>query len=242
MTSRWSTSTRRAYVGWLTLAGARALPRVERQAAAAGRSSGPFDYENEIYTTSLWIAGRVHVVLRAPAGPARRAHDTAGAARRGRLQTSASCRPRRAACSSRSKTASFDAWIKHYRPDENSPNSSISYYTKGAVIGLLLDARIRAATTGAKSLDDVMRLALTRLLGRARSHRRRLPPARCTRSPARTSARGGRRSSRRRRSSTTTKPLEWLGLRFAPVDPPASVAEGRGGRGSARPPARTTAG
>ena len=41
--------------------------------------------------------------------------------------------------------ASFDAWIKYYRPDENSPNTSISYYTKGAVVAFLLDATIRQA-------------------------------------------------------------------------------------------------
>ena len=33
--------------------------------------------------------------------------------------------------------ASFDAWIKYYRPDENSANTSISYYTKGAVAAFL---------------------------------------------------------------------------------------------------------
>ena len=43
--------------------------------------------------------------------------------------------------------ASFDAWIKQYRPDDNTVNSTISYYTKGAVLGFVLDARIRAATT-----------------------------------------------------------------------------------------------
>jgi predicted metalloprotease with PDZ domain len=58
--------------------------------------------------------------------------------------------------------ASFDTWIKFYRPDENSVNTAISYYTKGAVAGFLLDARVRTATGGAKSLDDVMRLALAR--------------------------------------------------------------------------------
>jgi predicted metalloprotease with PDZ domain len=61
--------------------------------------------------------------------------------------------------------ASFDAWIKAYRSDENSINSAISYYTKGAVLGFVLDARIRAATKDAKSLDDVMRLAFTRYSG-----------------------------------------------------------------------------
>ncbi|HEX8422809.1 MAG TPA: PDZ domain-containing protein, partial [Pyrinomonadaceae bacterium] len=53
--------------------------------------------------------------------------------------------------------ASFDAWIKYYRPDENSLNSAISYYDKGAIVGLLLDLEIRRRSAGAKSLDDVMR-------------------------------------------------------------------------------------
>jgi predicted metalloprotease with PDZ domain len=55
--------------------------------------------------------------------------------------------------------ASLDAWIKLYRPDENSPNTAISYYTKGAVIAFLLDAKIRHVTAGARTLDDVMRAA-----------------------------------------------------------------------------------
>jgi len=53
--------------------------------------------------------------------------------------------------------ASFDAWIKYYRPDENSPNAQISYYLKGSLIGLALDLTIRSRTQGRKSLDDVMR-------------------------------------------------------------------------------------
>jgi predicted metalloprotease with PDZ domain len=52
--------------------------------------------------------------------------------------------------------ASFDAWIKYYRQDENSPNSLVSYYTKGAIVALLLDATIRQETAGAFSLDAVM--------------------------------------------------------------------------------------
>jgi predicted metalloprotease with PDZ domain len=54
--------------------------------------------------------------------------------------------------------SSFDAWIKYYRQDENAPNSVVSYYQKGALIGLALDLSIRAATQGRRSLDDVMRL------------------------------------------------------------------------------------
>src|SRR6185369_1254869 len=53
--------------------------------------------------------------------------------------------------------ASFNAWIKEYRPDENSVNSQISYYDKGELLGLLLDLEIRRSSDNARSLDDVMR-------------------------------------------------------------------------------------
>ncbi len=50
--------------------------------------------------------------------------------------------------------ASFDAWIKYYRPDENSPNATVSYYAKGALVALALDLLLRAAGS---SLDELMR-------------------------------------------------------------------------------------
>jgi predicted metalloprotease with PDZ domain len=53
--------------------------------------------------------------------------------------------------------ASFDAWIKYYRPDENSPNATVSYYGKGSLVAMCLDLSIREKTRGRKSLDDVMR-------------------------------------------------------------------------------------
>ncbi len=52
--------------------------------------------------------------------------------------------------------ASFDAWVKYYRPDENSPNSTISYYGKGALLALALDLSLRAAARPS-SLDALMR-------------------------------------------------------------------------------------
>lgn len=57
--------------------------------------------------------------------------------------------------------SSFDAWIKYYRQDENSPNAIVSYYQKGALVGLALDLTIREATRGKRSLDDVMRALWT---------------------------------------------------------------------------------
>ena len=51
--------------------------------------------------------------------------------------------------------ASFDAWTKFYRQDENTPNATVSYYTKGALVALCLDLTLRSE--GPVSLDDVMR-------------------------------------------------------------------------------------
>ena len=51
--------------------------------------------------------------------------------------------------------ASFDAWTKYYRPDENTPNATVNYYTKGALVALALDLSLRAEGRG--TLDDVMR-------------------------------------------------------------------------------------
>jgi predicted metalloprotease with PDZ domain len=53
--------------------------------------------------------------------------------------------------------SSFDAWIKYYRQDENSPNAIVSYYDKGALVALCLDLTLRIKTEGRVSLDDVMR-------------------------------------------------------------------------------------
>ena len=54
--------------------------------------------------------------------------------------------------------SSFDAWVKYYRQDENSPNAIVSYYKKGSLVALCLDLFIRRKSRGKASLDDVMRL------------------------------------------------------------------------------------
>jgi predicted metalloprotease with PDZ domain len=54
--------------------------------------------------------------------------------------------------------ASFDAWIKYYRGDENTPNATVSYYAKGALVALAFDLTLRL--TGKGSLDEVMRALL----------------------------------------------------------------------------------
>jgi predicted metalloprotease with PDZ domain len=51
--------------------------------------------------------------------------------------------------------ASFDAWVKYYRQDENTANATVSYYTKGALVALCFDLTLRAE--GRTNLDEVMR-------------------------------------------------------------------------------------
>lgn len=125
---------------------------------------GPFDYERENYTTGLWIA-EGFTTYYGPLAPKR-----AGLFSRDvflRL-LSAEIRDLQSTPGRFEQpvhSSSYDAWIKHYRPDENSKNTSISYYTKGAVIAWLLDAKIRKATGGRKSLDTAMRVAFDRFGG-----------------------------------------------------------------------------
>ena len=59
--------------------------------------------------------------------------------------------------------SSFDAWVKYYRQDENTPNATVSYYTKGALVALCLDQTFRAE--GTTDLDEVMRSLFKRCKG-----------------------------------------------------------------------------
>jgi predicted metalloprotease with PDZ domain len=163
MASQWATATREKYVDWLSLASHEYfhLWNVKRLRPI---ELGPFDYERENYPRSLWISegltdyyGDLQLARAGLITRDEYLHAVSAAIRT--LQTT----PGRLV--QPVESASFDAWIKQYRPDENSINTSISYYTKGAVLGFVLDARVRAATNGAKSLDDVMRLAFTRFSG-----------------------------------------------------------------------------
>jgi predicted metalloprotease with PDZ domain len=53
--------------------------------------------------------------------------------------------------------ASFDAWIKAYRPTENSANTTMTYYSRGSMLAALLDAKIIAKYNGTKGLDHFLR-------------------------------------------------------------------------------------
>ena len=112
------------------------------------------------------------------------------------------------------EASSFDAWIKFYRRDENTPNTGTSYYVKGAVVAFLLDAKIRKATGGKKSLDDVMRLAYDALFGADAASR----PSSSAPSPQEVA--GIDLSAWFRKALETTEELDyaemldWFGLRF----------------------------
>ncbi|UYZ64217.1 M61 family metallopeptidase [Hymenobacter weizhouensis] len=118
---------------------------------------GPFDYDQENYTRMLWVSegGTEYfanlIVQRAGlltpdeylgdlSNVLSRVENTPG----NKVQSAAE--------------SSFDAWIKYYRPNENSPNTGISYYDKGELIGAVLDLLVIQETKGQKHLDDVMRL------------------------------------------------------------------------------------
>lgn len=160
---RNSTRTESAYHEWLGLA-AHEFFHAWNVKRLRPVELGPFDYENEVHTRSLWVAEGLsdyyswQLVSRGGLGSTSQALADVSAAIRA-LQTM----PGRLV--QPLEMASYDAWIKQYRPDENSRNVSISYYTKGSVVGLLLDAKIKRVTNGARGLDDVMRAAYARYSG-----------------------------------------------------------------------------
>ena len=117
---------------------------------------GPFDYNKENYTPLLWMmegfTGYYDTLLPIRAGliPVKRYFEVVGE-RIGKLRSVPGRHVRSL------EESSFDAWVKLYRPDENTGNSVVSYYLKGEMAAWLLDLTIRRETDGERSLDDVMR-------------------------------------------------------------------------------------
>jgi M61 glycyl aminopeptidase len=129
--------------------------------------------------------------------------------------------------------ASYDTWIKQYRADENTPNTTIDYYPKGAVIAFLLDARIRMASGGTKTLDDAMQAALQRY-GGAKGYTPQFYQVMAEVSGADLNGffTGAVESAE---ELQYTEALDYYGLRFRPVDPRTRV------HSSARSPVHRTA-
>jgi predicted metalloprotease with PDZ domain len=118
----------------------------------------PFDYAREQYTHLLWwfegATSYYEQVALARAGilsPARWLEAL------GEGLTSLARTPGAAKMSL--EEASLLAWVKHYRPDENTPNSAVSYYLKGELVAFALDLALRRA---GRSLDDLLRLLYAR--------------------------------------------------------------------------------
>ena len=160
---RWATRTRQSYLAWLELA-SHEIFHAWNGKRLRPVELGPFDYENENFTRSLWVVEGVtdyySELLVHRAGLSTQVEYLDAVSNKiEEVQTT----PGRNVQSA--ELASHDAWIKYYRPDENSLNSSVSYYSKGAVLAFVLDAKIRKATAGAKSLDDVMRAASQKFSG-----------------------------------------------------------------------------
>ena len=163
MISRWYYRDREKYVRWLGLA-SHEFFHTWNVRRLRPKSLVKYDYENEVYLRSLWIAEGITSY-----------YDDLQLARCGlisqkeylktvskQIETLQTTPGRNVQSLSDS---SHDTWIKLYRPNENSSNSQVSYYNKGAVAAFLLDGEIRSATDGRKSLDDVMRTLYERHVG-----------------------------------------------------------------------------
>lgn len=163
MISRWAMRGRDDYLGWLALASHEFFHtwNVKRLRPV---ELGPFDYEREAFTRSLWVAEGItsyydDLFVHRAGASSRDEYLKALSKNIERLQTTHGRKL------SALDESSYDAWIKLYRADENTGNTSISYYIKGAVVAFLLDVKIRKATGGARSLDDLMRAAAARYAG-----------------------------------------------------------------------------
>lgn len=226
MTNRFATRTRGAYLGFIsTLAheyfhnwNVKRLRPVEL---------GPFDYENENYVKTLWVAegftDYYADILNKRAGIETRDEYLNALSNQieqvqtipGRLVTPVNM-------------ASFDTWIKQYRPDENLANMSINYYPKGAVIAFLLDAKIRKATSGARSLDTGMQWAMQRYSGEKGYTPDQFYAVMSE--AAGTDLKGWfAKTAESTEELDYTEALDYYGLRFRPVDPRNAAAYIGGG-------------
>lgn len=153
--SRLSYSTEKGYKGFLSLVAHEYfhLWNVKRLRPEA---LGPFDYSNENYTRELWIAEGFtayydnlilcHTKAYTPEKYLEVLCEDLNIVSN---QPGAKVQP--------VTESSFDAWIKYYRPNENSKNTGISYYNKGAVLGAMLDLELLNATKGQTGLSEVMK-------------------------------------------------------------------------------------
>ena len=160
ISSRWSYREKSRYQRWLSLC-SHEFFHTWNVRRLRPKPLVKYDYENEAYTDGLWIAEGITSY-----------YQDLALMRAGLISKSKFMSGLSSEIESVQRTdgrkfqslrdSSFDTWIKFYRPDENSRNTRISYYAKGAVVAFLLDMKIRELTDNEKSLDDVMRKMFSR--------------------------------------------------------------------------------
>lgn len=116
----------------------------------------PVDYTKEQYTRALWFAEGVtstygsFTLVRSGIWSKDRFYEDLG-------EQITELEGRSANRWQSAEQSSLDAWLEKY-PLYNQPDFSVSYYTKGQVLGDLLDILIRDRTNNARSLDDLLRV------------------------------------------------------------------------------------
>ena len=155
MTGRRQMRDRDDYIKWLGIV-AHEFFHVWNVRNMRPAELSPYDYQHEQYTSQLWLAEGLTSyydnLLMSRAGLIKPEEYMELLAKDiHRLETTPGrlLRP--------VTEASIDSWIRHYQPNSNSVNSTISYYTKGAVIGFVLDTYLRKESNGRHDLDEVMR-------------------------------------------------------------------------------------
>jgi predicted metalloprotease with PDZ domain len=153
--NRWGYEQGRKYEGFLSLV-AHEYFHLWNVKRIRPITLGPFDYDSENYTNLLWLCegftSYYDELLLKRAGyynSEKYLHKLANTISRVENQPGNKVQP--------VTEASFHAWIKAYRPNENSKNTTISYYPKGALLANALDLIILENTNGEKNLDDVLR-------------------------------------------------------------------------------------
>lgn len=116
---------------------------------------GPFNYDEEVYTNQLWFFEGFtsfyddYIVYKTGYSTRKEYLDLLTGTISTVLNTPGDAIESVA-------EASFDAWIKYYRRNENTNNASVSYYSKGAIIAAMLQLDFLSSSGGTKSLDDLM--------------------------------------------------------------------------------------
>jgi predicted metalloprotease with PDZ domain len=116
---------------------------------------GPFNYDQEVYTNYLWVMEGFtsyydELILRRCGFYSQEEMAKKIQIAVNYVESSVGARVQPVA------HASFDAWIKAYRPNENSSNTTMTYYSRGMIIASVLDAMIIKQSNGKECLDHLM--------------------------------------------------------------------------------------